>query len=155
MYGLDNTRAGLNLVNIEYHQSVTELHPNLVLKFAYLKDMDGVDTLNISGVDVEKESEQVKSGVDISAVITYKTPFVVNGKPVTVSLAIGEGMACKKICSWPLLQTIKASIMTKKNALVSGLLREQFRLDTMVTKRSNESTKTLEEIPVSLPVTTQ
>ena len=50
MYGLDNTGAGYNLVNLEYHQSVAERHPNLVLKFVYLKDMEDVDPFNISGV---------------------------------------------------------------------------------------------------------
>ena len=51
MSGLANTGAGLNLENMEYHQSVVELHPNLVLKFSYLKDMDDVDSFNISEVD--------------------------------------------------------------------------------------------------------
>ena len=51
MYGLDNTGAGLNLVNLEYHQSVAEGQLNLVLKFSYLKDLDDVDPFNISGLD--------------------------------------------------------------------------------------------------------
>ena len=60
MYFLDNTGYGLNPGNLEYHQSVSERHPNLVLKFAYLKDMDDVDPSNINEVDVVKESEQGK-----------------------------------------------------------------------------------------------
>ena len=51
MSGLADTGSGLNLLNLEYHQSVAKRHPNLVLKFAYLKDMDDVDPFNISGVD--------------------------------------------------------------------------------------------------------
>ena len=50
MSGLADTGAGLNLGNFEYHQSVAELHPNLVLKFSYLKDIDDVDSFNINGV---------------------------------------------------------------------------------------------------------
>ena len=73
-----------------------------------------------------------RGGVDVTAVITHKTPFVVNGKPMTVSLALGEGVACNIIFSWTFLQTIKSSVMTKNNVLVSGLLGEQFRLDMMV-----------------------
>ena len=70
MSGLDDTGAGLNLENLEYHQSVAERHPNLVLKFEYLKDLEGMDPFNISGVDGGKESSQVKGGVDVTAVIT-------------------------------------------------------------------------------------
>ena len=60
MFGLADIGEILNLENMDCHQSVSERHPNLVLKLAYLKDMDDVDTFNISGVDVGKESEQGK-----------------------------------------------------------------------------------------------
>ena len=90
MFGLADTRAGFNLVNLEYHQSVAERHPNLVLKFVYLKDIDDVDPFNASGVDGGKESEQGKGGVDVTTLITYKNLFVVNVKPMTVSLDLGK-----------------------------------------------------------------
>ena len=70
MFGLTNTGAGLNLGNSYYQQSIAEHHPNLVLKFAYLKDLEDVDPCNISGVDKGKESEQGKGEVDVTALIT-------------------------------------------------------------------------------------
>ena len=51
--------------------------------------MEDVDPFNISGLYGGKESKQVKVEVDVTALITYKNPFVVNGKPGTVSLALG------------------------------------------------------------------
>ena len=69
----------------------------MVLKFAYLKDLEDVDPFNISGVDGGKESEQGELGVYVTTVINCKTPFVANGKPVTVSLSLGEGVACNTI----------------------------------------------------------
>ena len=53
---LGDTGAGLNLVNMDYHQSVAEIHPSLVLKFSHLKYLYNVDSLNIIGLDVVKES---------------------------------------------------------------------------------------------------
>ena len=47
---LDNIGDGFKLVSLEYHQSVAELHPDLVLKFVYLKDMEDLDLFNISGL---------------------------------------------------------------------------------------------------------
>ena len=82
----------MNFGNIDYHQSVAERHPNLVFKSAHLKDLQYVDTFNISGVDGGKDTEQGKVGVYVTTVIAYKTPFVVNGKPVTVSLDLGEAV---------------------------------------------------------------
>ena len=78
MFGLANTGSGLNLVNMDYHKSVTERHPNLVLNFAYLKDMDDVGTFNKSGVDGGKGSKQEIGGFHVTEVITYKNPMVGN-----------------------------------------------------------------------------
>ena len=152
MFVLANTGSRLNLVNMYYHQSVAERHPKSVLKFAYLEDMGDVDTFNISGLYRGKESEQWKWGVDLPVVITYKTSFVVNGKSVTVSLVLGERVACNTTFLWAFLQKIKASIMTNYNALVSGLMDDQFKTEMMVPQISKESPKTSEVIPVSLPV---
>ena len=88
-------------------------------------------------------------------VITYKTSFVVNGKLVTVYLALGEGVACNTIFSWTFLQTIKASIINENNALVSGILGDQFKLEMIVPKRTKESPKTSEGLTVSLEVAIQ
>ena len=59
MFGLDDTGAGLDLGNLDYHQSVAYGHSNYVLKFAYLKDMDDVDLFNISGLYGGSLFEQV------------------------------------------------------------------------------------------------
>ena len=63
---------------------------------------------------------------------------MVNVKPVTVSLAIGELVACNTILLWKFPQAIKASVMTKNNALVSEIMGEKFRLEMMVPQRANE-----------------
>ena len=51
MFGLDDTGAGFNLENMDYHHLVAERHPNLVLKFVYLKDLENVIPFNIIVVD--------------------------------------------------------------------------------------------------------
>ena len=59
-----------------------------LLKFAYLKDMEGVDPFNISVLDRGKETKQGKWEVYITAVINYKTTCMKNGQPETVSLTL-------------------------------------------------------------------
>ena len=51
MYVLANTGSRLNLVNLEYHQSVVKCHPNTVLKLKCLKDPDGLYLFNFSEVN--------------------------------------------------------------------------------------------------------
>ena len=50
MYELADIGSRLNLVHLKYHQSVAEHHPNLVLKFVYMKDLENVGPFNIRGV---------------------------------------------------------------------------------------------------------
>ena len=45
--------------------------------------------------------------------------------------------------------------MNENNALVIGLLRQQFRLERMVPEIAKESPKTSEGLPVSLPFSIQ
>ena len=70
MFGLYGTVAGLNVINLNYHQSVVERQPNLVLKISYMKDLEDVDPFNISGSDGGKESEHGKGGVDANELVT-------------------------------------------------------------------------------------
>ena len=53
--------------------------------------------LNISIFDLGKVIEQGKQGLYVTEIITYKNPFVVNGKPEIVSLALVEGVVCNTI----------------------------------------------------------
>ena len=62
MFGLAYTRDGLNFRYMYYHQSVAERHPNLVLKFVYLEDMDDMDPFNISGLDGRNKLNREKEG---------------------------------------------------------------------------------------------
>ena len=64
-------------------------------------------------------------------------------------------MAYNTIFSWALLQTIKASIVSKNNDLVSGILGEQFRMKMMVSQRSKGAPTISEGIPVSFTVAIQ
>ena len=89
MFGLNYTGSGLSLVNLDYHQSVSERKPNLVLKFVYLEDLDDVDSFNINGVDGGKEKKQGKLGVDVTTLITYKNTSAINGQLLTFSLTLG------------------------------------------------------------------
>ena len=79
----------MRLGNFEYHQSVAESHPNLLLKFAYLKNLDDIDLFNISRVYRGKESDQRKVGVYVTTLITYKNTFVANIRLMKISLVLG------------------------------------------------------------------
>ena len=85
-------------------------------------------------MDRLKEFEQEKGGVDVTTFITYKTPSVVNSHLVIVSLSLENLFTFNTIFLWPFIQTIKVSILTDKNALVSGIILEQLNLEMIYHK---------------------
>ena len=84
---------------MDFHQSVAERHTNLVLKFAYLKNLDDVDLFNIIGLDRREKSKQVKKGKYVITLIIYKNNFVLNGKLVKIYLILRKGVACNTMFS--------------------------------------------------------
>ena len=48
IFGMEDSGSGLNLVNLDYRQSVVEQPSNLVLKFTYSKDLYNVDLSSVS-----------------------------------------------------------------------------------------------------------
>jgi hypothetical protein len=95
--------AGLNLGRLSYHESIRETHPELVHQFAYIKDLEHVNEFAIGGV------EHDGPGITVTALITYKTPFKVNGAPVLITFALSDGSAANSIIGLPFLRATKSA----------------------------------------------
>ena len=76
---------------------MVECHPNLVVRFSFLKDMDYTNQFFISEVGGVKENEQGKVGVYVTAIITYENTFMVNTQLMTLYIYLGEVLACNDI----------------------------------------------------------
>ena len=69
---------------------------------------------------------------DIEAIITYHTPYSINGREVVVSFGLGKEVATNTILSWPFTQAIAGSILMESNTFVSGKLSEVLRMESIV-----------------------
>ena len=99
--------------------------------YSPLKDADGMQPFTIGGVNGDGPSTH------IDAIITYKTPYVIHGRPVLVTFALGNSIATNSIVSFPFLQSIKATIMFENMTMVSAMLGESFKIDSMVPLRAD------------------
>lgn len=114
--------------------------------FSYLKDCDGLSPFGLGGV-VNGENEE--SSDDIEASITYKTPFVVNGREVLITLGLGKNVACNSIISWPFMQSLKASLITDSKVLILGLIGAVLPYENMVPLRANVAPANAAGVPPS------
>ena len=58
MFELADPGSRSNLINMDYHQSVSERHTNLVFKFEHFKDLNNMDPFNIIGVDEGEKNRE-------------------------------------------------------------------------------------------------
>ena len=63
----------------------------------------------------------------VTHLVSYKMPYKINGNQVLISLGLGN-FGVKVLFSYPFMEGLKASIILKKNTLVSGALSMAFKI---------------------------
>ena len=116
--------AGVSMGRLQYHKSVYEQAPHLVYRFSYLKDVVNMKAFDIGGVSSNNSTEVI-------AIIVYKTPFVLNGKPMNLVIGLAEDCAANTILGLTFLRTIQATFVLhgEPNTIVSALLGQVYPID--------------------------
>ena len=78
--------AGMNIGELAFHRRIHELYPELVVNWVDLAT--AANPLSVGGVG--KHS----SGLIVSHVITYRLPYMKNGKETTLSIGLSKDAAC-------------------------------------------------------------
>ena len=150
---LIDTGASLNVGRTSYHDSIAKTRPDIVHYYGPITDAPGFNPLTIGSVNGDSPS------TPLDAIITYKTPYVLNGRPVHLTFALGSSIATNSIVAFPFLQSIKAVLMLENMTLVSSLLGESFPIDPMVPLRSDSAPSIPSEAPsafhASAPISPQ
>ena len=121
-----DTGAGLNIGKLSYHAGIAQTRPELVAKFKYSQDIPEMKDFQVAGINGGEDSK-----CSIEAVISYKTPYVVKGKAVIVTFALGKCISTNTVFSYPFLHGTKCSILFESDTIVSGVLGESFRVESM------------------------
>ncbi len=131
-----DTGAGLSLGRLDYHKSIYESRPHLVSSFVYLKDSPDMDEFDIGGVD------EFGNPTRVTAIITYKTAFRINGQPVTLSYGLSSSASTNTILGLPFLRAAQAAILMTGNddeSMICQKLGSTFRIEYTVPFRANKT----------------
>ena len=120
MEAMIDTGAGLNLGRRQYHAEVFRLRPEIVEQYEEIDNVSNMEKFGIGGI---KGSD---IGIQCTAVITYKLPYVHNGAPVRLTIALSDDAAANTILSSGLLKNTKCAILFGQDVLVSDVLGEHF-----------------------------
>jgi hypothetical protein len=121
LFAMIDSGAGLNLGRLQYHQSIAERCPELVQQFAFLKD----SSMKEFGLGQVGEGP----GPRVTAVISYKTPFMVDGRKTSVSFGLSDSVTCNSILGFPFLKAADAIPMFGSNALILQKLGKTLNMD--------------------------
>ena len=109
--GVD-TMCGASIGNLDYHRLVYERNPEMVVQFEALADLSDQQGFGIGGIDGNAD------GAKVTHIITYRTPYMVNGAQLFISLGLGN-FGIKTLFSYPLLKALKATILLESGTLIS------------------------------------
>ena len=83
--------AGVNLGHFPFHERIQQLYPELVVSFQTWKESTTADRINIGGV------EQGQHGIQITHIVTYRTPYRDNGQTAAMSFGLSQRVAATVI----------------------------------------------------------
>ena len=126
--------SGLNLGSLSYHRSIADKCPQVVEEFTNLTEAENLNEFDIGGVDTRANSTK------ITAVVTYKTPYRVNGRPVHVSFGLSEHASINTILGLTFIRATRCAVLFSNDgneSLVCQELGATFRLDYHPPHRAN------------------
>jgi hypothetical protein len=134
--------CGASIGSLKYHETLTKKHPKLVAQFINLDDTPDQNSFTIGGIDG-------KGGTKVTHLVSYKTPYKIDGQQVLISLGLGD-FGVKTLLSYPFLKFIKDSILLESNTLVSGALGEAFKLTIKRPEMPTSAASAPEGIPLAI-----
>ena len=113
--------AGLNVGRRSYHENVKKSYPHLVITFVDLQQ-GNYDTPAIGGVDGNAY------GSSVTAIITYRTPFYVGGKPVKLTFGLVDGLCARSILGITTMQKARMNYLVAPQVVTSEAFNYTFQV---------------------------
>ena len=116
--------AGLNVGELEYHQAIIRLFPQIVVAFNDLTMSDS--QIGVGGVDYSS------TGLVCTHEVVYRMPVVLNGQQVTCAIGLSANASASLLIGVPFLVKTR-SIMSFTNAQEPVLLIQSLNLSLPIT----------------------
>eukprot|EP00957_Ditylum_brightwellii_P072671 5522580-Ditylum_brightwellii.AAC.1 len=81
--------CGACVGNLDYHRSIAEKRPHLIEQFESLDDLVDQQPFGIGGIGSDQDGGQ-QSTARITHIISYKTPYRLNGQRVLITIGLGK-----------------------------------------------------------------
>jgi hypothetical protein len=120
--GVFDTGSGITIGYLPYWSSVAERYPQLIEQFGEM-DNTTYEELKVAGIQRDGE------GSLCTHFIVLITPFVDNGEPVTIRIALTNELSCNLIFGLPFIIKAKMAVHLWDKYVSSAVFRTTFPLE--------------------------
>eukprot|EP00978_Attheya_sp_CCMP212_P047179 scaffold421247_cov37-Attheya_sp.AAC.2 len=110
---LYDTGGGLSIGRRSYHEQIRQLRLDLVTSYTDLTTDNSFDPLTIGGIDGEVY------GPSVTAIISYRLPFVVNGQNCSITFGLAEHAVTSSLIGIPFMM-LAGMVHSAKDRMVSS-----------------------------------
>ena len=146
---MGDTGAGCSLGDLRYHMEIANRHSDVIVQIIDLDDVPGGGRFALGGVGGKDENGSNPSGCMVTHVISYKTPFEVEGRKVVKSVALANRCASTTIFGLPFMIKAETSILLPSMSVVSNAFGAVFPIHLQRPMQNAD----LPEFPDGAPVT--
>jgi hypothetical protein len=114
LWGVFDSRAGLNVACRTYHEDIMRRNPYMVAGIHLFED-SGPARIIVGGIAVDGAAPKVTS------IISYKFPYGPNGSACVPKIALTEGFSILTICGTPFQRKAELTYIPHMNTVVSIL----------------------------------
>ena len=130
LHNLFDTGAALNTGLLSYHQSLKKIRPELIDSYEEFNGTNPFDPIKLCGALKDTSEYSTATHGILSAVIRYKTPFVVNGRAITIAYALGKDVSVNSILGIPTITELQLEYKFLPCAhITSSVLKRVFQVE--------------------------
>ena len=127
---LFDTGAALNTGQLVYHQALKNKRPDVIDSYEEFNGTNPFDPIKLCGAISDPSTYDTEKQGILSAVIRYKTPFIVDGHAYTIAFALGKDVTVNSIIGLPTITELQLEFRFRPDAhVISSIMERQFRVE--------------------------
>jgi hypothetical protein len=132
--------AAMSTGNSLVHSWIMSTYPEIVVDYGEYNDPDPFVPLDLRCAVASNAQEPTESKKDLrnslTKYVTYKTSYIVDGKPATVTFGLGDNISVKTIVGLPFMKSWEMDLLISQNVVRSNKLGLDFPIEYAATSAS-------------------
>ena len=160
LLNLFDTGAALNTGQLSYHMALKKMRPDLIASYEEFNGTNPFEPIKLCGAIQDPSTYSTERHGILSAVIRYKTPFVINGRAITLDFALGKDVSVNSILGFPSITELQLVMQFRpwphvSSPILERVFKVEFREAACGFMAEQDATSDLPSMSVTLGKSTE